>query len=33
MKTDRLWLRGVTEWKSAPPHQIDEFIKLLAAYH
>jgi hypothetical protein len=29
MKTDRLWLRCVTEWKSAPPHQIDAFITRL----
>jgi hypothetical protein len=24
-------LRGVTEWKTTPPHQIDEFVRLLAA--
>jgi hypothetical protein len=24
-------LRGVTEWRTTPPHQIDEFVKLLAA--
>jgi hypothetical protein len=24
-------LRGVTEWKTAPPQQIDEFVRLLAA--